>query len=108
MSTLSFREQEKIEDYIQYKGSITNWDSEQGFHTLMTYLEQLDIGIRIEDHEPQWRVFLQDSEGDHIGTGLSFDKQPWKALALAVVQASFKDPIGYGQAFRQTGRASWR
>lgn len=104
--SLSFSEQEKIDDFIQYKESMANWDSERGFHTLMTYLEKFDIGIRIEDHKPQWRVFLQDSEGNHIGTGLSFDEQPWKALALAVVQASLNDPIGYGPAFRQSGYKS--
>lgn len=100
---LSFREQEAVENFIQYTGSITNWDTEQGFRTLLSYLEQQKIGIRIEDHKPQWKVFLQDPEGAFMAVGLSFDKQPWKALALAVVQAAFTNPIGFGPAFRQNG-----
>jgi len=103
MSDLTFREQETIDNFIQYTGSITNWDSEQGFRTLMAHLEQQKIGIRIEDHKPQWKVILQDPEKAFLAIGTSYDEQPWKALALAVVQAAIGNPIGFDLTFRQNG-----
>jgi len=98
MSTVTWRDQEAVDDFIQYSGSTVNWDSETGFHTLMTYLEHMRLGIRIEDHGDafgKWKVFLQDTEGALIGMGTCFDEKPWTALIKAVVQASINNPVGY-------------
>jgi hypothetical protein len=103
MSDLSFQEQEAIEDFIQYTGSITYWDSEQGFRTLLAHLEQFNVGVRIEDHSPQWKVYLKDPEGAFLSIGTSYDERPWRALALAVVQARINDPVGFAPGYRHVG-----
>jgi hypothetical protein len=104
MSFLTFQEQEAVEDYIQYSGPIVNWDTRTGFTTLLNYLERMGIGVRIEDHQPQWKAFLQDSGGALLGIGTGFDDQPYRALALAVVQAGINDPVGkHSHSYRHNG-----
>ena len=98
--SVTYNDQEKVDDFIQYRGSSINWNSENGFHTLMQHLETMKLGIRIEDHDRNWKVFIQDPEGALIGIGSSWDQKPYTALVKAVVAASLNNPVGYGPAFK--------
>ena len=103
MSALTWRDQEAVDDFIQYRGQSIDWTSETGFHTLMQELEAMKLGIRIEDHDKLWRVFLHDTGGALIGVGASYDPKPFVALVKAVVNAGIDNPVGFGPAFRHDG-----
>jgi hypothetical protein len=102
---ITFNDQEKVDDFVQYAGEAINWNTETGFHTLMHHIEKMKLGIRIEDHRdtagPKWKVMIQDTEGALAGMGACFDEVPWAALIKAVVQASLNNPTGIN--FRHNG-----
>jgi len=93
--SITFREQERIEDFIQFSGSPVDWASREGFNLLLSNLEKAGFKVRIEDHQPQWKVQVKDSEGAILGAGSTYDAQPYEALAKAVIQAAISSPYGY-------------
>lgn len=104
---ITFTDQEAVDDFVQYSGEGINWNSENGFHTLMHKLESMKLSIRIEDHRdsvgPRWKTIIQDPEGALAGMGTCFDPQPFASLIKAVVQAGLNNPVGYNHNYRQNG-----
>ena len=95
MTTMTFRDQERIEDFIQFSGDPTDWTSREGFNLLLSNLEKAGFLVRIEQHNMLWKSVLQDSDGALIGVGNSYEKEPYESLARAVVQAAINSPYGY-------------